>query len=79
MFDSGNIMELFRQESQANVEPLEKGVLKSLEIKSDFQKTKLCPELATFKNSYLKDQKEYQASVATSPIVRIFFFGIYEV
>lgn len=62
MFDSGNIFDLVSGDPQQQRKaPLSRAFFKEIDFASDVLKAKICPELTNFKQTYLKDSKDYGA------------------
>jgi len=62
MFDSGNIFDLGATDPQQQRRAaLSRAFFKEIDFGSDLLKHKICPELSTFKQTYLKDSKDYGA------------------
>jgi len=60
MFDSGNILDLAGMDLQQQKKaPITKGFFRDAELSSDILRAKLCPELITFKQNFLKDSKDF--------------------
>lgn len=67
MFDSGNVLDLSEADSQQQKRPpVTKATFTGLDISVDILRSRLCPELINFKQTYLKDSKLFGTNALKS-------------